>query len=269
MGIMILGALLIGLTLGLMGSGGSILTVPVLVYVLGHHGKVAIAESLAIVGGIAMVGLIPYARARLIDWHSVAYFGIPGMAGTWLGAWIANFVPASIQLVLFAIVMLGAAVMMFRGRVAPSVESHQRQALWKIVPEGLLVGIITGLVGVGGGFLIVPALVILGGLPMRSAVGTSLVIICLKSLSGFIKYMGVLAAVHATIDTRTVVLFVVLGIIGSMMGQAINQHLDQRLLKKTFAVFLVMMGVFVLTKELPHLANASPGSAVAGQASHG
>ena len=110
----VVGAILIGLTLGLLGSGGSILTVPVLVYLLGHQDKVAIAESLAIVGGIALAGMIPYARARLIDWRSVVLFGLPGMAGTYGGAWLARFVSGPAQLTLFAGVMLIAAWMMMR-----------------------------------------------------------------------------------------------------------------------------------------------------------
>src|SRR5690606_18217679 len=112
--LLLIGALLIGITLGLLGSGGSILTVPVLVYLLGHADKVAIAESLAIVGMIALLGIFPYARSRLIDWRSVVFFGLPGMVGTYGGAWLANFVPGAAQLVLFGLVMLLAAGLMLR-----------------------------------------------------------------------------------------------------------------------------------------------------------
>jgi len=128
----LLGALIIGLTLGLLGSGGSILTVPVLVYVLGHNGKVAIAESLAIVGGIAIAGMLPYARARQVDWRSVLFFGLPGMAGTYGGAWLARFISGPTQLVIFGCVMLAAAWMMFRksrGSASPSIDEH-RHPLW-------------------------------------------------------------------------------------------------------------------------------------------
>ncbi|MEL6615065.1 MAG: sulfite exporter TauE/SafE family protein, partial [Bacteroidota bacterium] len=171
----LLGAVAIGLVLGLLGSGGSILTVPVLVYLAGHADKVAIAESLAIVGAIAAVGAMPYARQRLVDWHSVLYFGVPGILGTYAGAALSAFIPGAVQLALFAAVMILAAVLMFRGRKeVPEGEERPRQPLWLIAVEGLLVGVLTGLVGVGGGFLIVPALVLLGGLSMRVAVGTSL-----------------------------------------------------------------------------------------------
>lgn len=145
-----LGAALIGISLGLLGSGGSILTVPVLVYLAGEPDKVAIAESLAIVGGIALAGSIPYAARRSVDWRSVLYFGIPGMAGTYAGAALSRFLPGPVQLALFALVMLSAAVMMFRQEQDRSDE-HARHAAWKIILEGTGVGIITGLVGVGGG----------------------------------------------------------------------------------------------------------------------
>lgn len=255
------GALLIGLTLGLLGSGGSILTVPVLVYVLGHDGKAAIAESLAVVGGISLVATLQYARARQVDWRSVLLFGVPGMAGTWGGAWLSRFVPETLQLVLFACVMLLAAGMMFRRarnraeRTAPvdSPVARRNHPEWQIATEGALVGILTGLVGVGGGFLIVPALVVLGGLPMRLAVGTSLMVIALKSGSGFLKYLGVLSTLGGGVDWPTIGIFLAVGIPGTLLGKALNTRLNQQLLQRAFAGFLVLMGIFVLSREIPRL----------------
>ena len=266
----ILGALLIGLSLGLLGSGGSILTVPVLVYLLGHEGKSAIAESLAIVGGIALAGAIPYGVARQIDWRSAVFFGIPGMFGTYGGAWLAKFLPAAVQLVLFAAVMLLAAWMMYRqtcrkSESAPHGDQPQpsdgprdasalpaaRHPLWQIVLEGLAVGVLTGLVGVGGGFLIIPALVLLGGLPMRLAVGTSLVVIAAKSFAGFAKYVEVLQDMQVALDWSTIGWFVVLGIVGTFAGNYLGTKLNQRALQRVFAVFLLVMGAFVLSQELP------------------
>ncbi len=261
---MIFGALVIGLTLGLLGSGGSILTVPVLVYVLGHDDKAAIAESLAIVGTIALIGMLPYAKRHQVDWRSVAFFGIPGMGGTYAGAWLAKFVTGPVQLVLFAVVMLLAAVMMFGRSRTGSVSASdggkspgESHAVWKIVLEGLFVGVVTGLVGVGGGFLIVPALVVLGGLPMRLAVGTSLVVVALKSFSGFLKYVGVVQSLGGHIDWQTIGIFVVVGIAGSLVGNAISQQVSQQALKRGFAGFLVVMGLFVLGREVPHVLAAS------------
>ena len=157
------GAIAIGISLGLLGSGGSIITVPVLVYLIGQDEKVAIAGSLFVVGNIALAGSLQYIRAKLIDWRNVVVFGVPGMSGTYLGAVIAAYVPGIIQLALFALVILLASYMMLRP-VELTDAPHEPREAWKIAGDGLLVGVITGLVGVGGGFLIVPALVLLGGL---------------------------------------------------------------------------------------------------------
>jgi sulfide:quinone oxidoreductase len=227
----ILGALLIGFTLGLLGSGGSILTVPVLVYLLHHNAKAAIAESLAIVGTIALAGVIPYGRSRHIDWRSVAFFGVPGMGGTYAGAWLARLLPATVQLVLFAGVMLLAAWMMFRNAPHGSNDidaARPRQAIWKITLEGLAVGVVTGVVGVGGGFLIVPALVLLCGLPMPAAVGTSLMVIALNAFTGLIKYHDVLAGLNVTVDWTTVGWFAGIGIVGMLVGRRVGQNMPRR-----------------------------------------
>ena len=265
----LLGAVAIGLVLGLLGSGGSILTVPVLVYLAGQPDKVAIAESLAIVGAIAAVGAVPYARQKLVDWHSVLYFGVPGIVGTYGGAALAKWIPGAVQLALFAVVMILAAGLMFRGRKeVPEGEVRERQPLWLIGIEGLLVGVLTGLVGVGGGFLIVPALVLLGGLSMRLAVGTSLLIIAAKSAAGFFKYTDVLAETGQHVDWQLIGLFAAIGIAGSFVGNALSQRVPQAQLKRGFAVFLVVMGVFILGKEGPAAlgiedAQAAPVSAAA------
>ena len=164
------GAVLIGLTLGLLGSGGSILAVPVLLYLVHMPDKLAIASSLGIVGGISVVGAAPYARNRLVVWRSVLLFGFPAMAGTWSGAWVAQYLSGAVQLLIFATVMLTAAVLMLRSRPIVTGTPATRAA-WKIMLDGVCTGVLTGTVGVGGGFIIVPALVILGGLGMRAAVG--------------------------------------------------------------------------------------------------
>ncbi len=244
------GAIAIGISLGLLGSGGSILTVPVLVYLIGQDEKVAIAGSLFIVGSIALVGSLQFLRAGLIQWRSVVVFGIPGMAGTWFGAYLAGWVPGITQLALFAIVMLIASWLMLRPPDLESAGSEPRE-VWKIAGDGLVVGVITGLVGVGGGFLIVPALVLLGGLTMRQAVATSLVVIALKSFSGFYKYVDVLAQQGLELDWRTLILVTALGIAGSFAGSHFAKRVPQEKLKKGFGYFLIVMGIYILIRSVP------------------
>ena len=244
------GAIAIGVSLGLLGSGGSILTVPVLVYLLGQDEKVAIAGSLFIVGSIALIGSLQYLRARLIDWRSVVVFGLPGMLGTYLGAWAAAYVSGLVQLTLFAVVMLLASAMMLRPVDLERAPAAPR-AVWKIAADGLVVGVITGLVGVGGGFLIVPALVLLGGLSMHRAVATSLLIIALKSFSGFFKYIDVLAGQSLSLDWKILGIVTGLGVVGSLLGGQIAGRVPQDSLKRGFAYFLIVMGLYILARSLP------------------
>ena len=244
------GAIAIGLSLGLLGSGGSILTVPVLVYLLGQDEKVAIAGSLFIVGSIALAGGLQFLRAGFVQWHSVLMFGIPGMLGTYLGAVLSAFVSGVMQLALFALVMLVASVLMLRPLDLQHAAGRQRAA-WQIAFDGLVVGVITGLVGVGGGFLIVPALVLLGGLSMHHAVATSLVIIALKSFSGFLTYLDVLQQQSLELDWRILGIVTALGIIGSVAGSKLARRLPQDKLKRWFGWFLVVMGIYILAHSGP------------------
>lgn len=244
------GAIAIGLSLGLLGSGGSILTVPVLVYLLGQDEKVAIAGSLFIVGSIALAGGLQFLRAGFVEWRSVLMFGLPGMLGTYLGAVLAAYVSGVMQLALFALVMLAASYLMLRPLDLEHAGGAPRAA-WKIASEGLVVGVITGLVGVGGGFLIVPALVLLGGLSMHRAVATSLVIIALKSYSGFWKYLDVLEQQSLELDWNTLLLVTALGVAGSVAGSRLARRLAQDKLKKWFGWFLVVMGIYILARSGP------------------
>ena len=249
----LIGAAVVGLSLGLLGSGGSILTVPVLVYILGHEDKIAIAESLAIVGGIALASALPFARKGLVEWRSVVFFGIPGMLGTYAGSYASQFVDGSVQLVIFAVVMLGASVLMIRGR-KPVAEEHQKRrspALTGV--KGFVVGCVTGLVGVGGGFMIVPALVLLERIPMKRAVATSLAIITINSAVGFVKHLGVVRSLGMEVDWTTIGLFLLVGIAGSMVGRAIGGKIDQQALRRVFGVFLVVMAGVILVEEAPRV----------------
>lgn len=240
-------AALIGVSLGLLGGGGSILAVPVFVYVLGLGAKEAIAMSLAVVGLTSLFAAYGHWRAGNVDLRVALIFGAVAMAGTYLGARLAVFFSGAAQLILFAGVMLAAAFFMFRNKTpgaganeseAPSI---QKMSLGAIVPEGLAVGALTGLVGVGGGFLIVPALVLLGKVPMKLAVGTSLLVIAMKSAAGFAGYLGQIEIPWAFMG-----LFTAVAIAGSFAGAYLVRFVPQEALKKAFAAFLVVMGVFIL-----------------------
>lgn len=248
---LILGALCVGLSLGLLGSGGSILTVPILVYALGQGEKEAIAGSLAIVAGISALAAIPYALRRQIAWRSVLLFGLPGMAGAWIGSRIAEGIPGAVQLAIFAVVMLVAAGFMLLRSNAAEPSGRDSRAAWKIALDGIGVGLLTGLVGVGGGFLIVPALVLLGGLPMSLAVGTSLVIIAGNAATGFVAHLGTVRTLGIELDTRAILTFIALGGLGALAGHTAGRRLPQATLRRIFAIGLLALGVYVLWRNLP------------------
>jgi len=178
-------------------------------------------------------------------------FGGPGMLGAALGAWGAHYVSSTLQMLVFAALLLSAAYLMFRPVKLDETDCPtSERAFYKIALDGLVVGAITGLVGVGGGFLIIPALVLLGGLPMRLAVGTSLVIIAAKSFVGFAAYLKVLEAQSLSIDWHIILLFSIIGVIGGWLGHKASSMVNQALLKQVFAVFLVLMGAFILCKNI-------------------
>lgn len=247
----LLGALAIGLSLGLLGSGGSILTVPVLHYLVGQPEKLAIGGSLLVVGLIAAIAAIPYALHRQVDWRNVAWFGLPGMMGAWIGATLAHWVPGPVQLATFALVMLVAAWRMLRGGAAARGDAGPQRLA--VVAGGFGVGALSGLVGVGGGFLIVPALVLLAGVPMASAVGTSLAVIALNAFTGFARYVEVLAAQSLQLDWPVLLAIAGVGTIGSFAGGRLGRRLPQSTLRKAFGVFLIAMGLFIAADAGPRL----------------
>lgn len=249
--IALLGALAIGLSLGLLGSGGSILTVPVLHYLVGQPEKLAIGGSLLVVGLIAASAAIPYAVNRQVDWRNVAWFGGPGMLGAWLGATLAHWVPGPMQLAAFAAVMLVAAWRMLRGGAADRTDDEPHRLA--VVAGGFGVGALSGLVGIGGGFLIVPALVLLAGVPMVNAVGTSLAVIALNAFTGFAKYLGVLERQSLALDWPVLLAVAGVGIVGSFAGHRLGRRLPQATLRRAFGGFLVVMGIFIAADAGPRL----------------
>lgn len=260
-------SVLIGVSLGLLGGGGSILTVPILVYALDVEPKSAIATSLLVVGVTSAAALIPHARAGRVRVRTGLVFGAAGMVGAYLAGLVAHFIPAGILMLAFSVMMLVTAVAMLRGRKSPeqtgsAAESPRELPVAKVLLEGLVVGAVTGLVGAGGGFLVVPALVLLGGLPMSTAVGTSLVVIAMKSLAGLAGYLG-----HVTIDWKLAAIVSVFAVLGSLLGGRLAGRVSAERLRKGFAWFVVAMGTFMLVQQLPKLLGIQPEwGALAGQA---
>lgn len=251
-------ALLIGITLGLLGGGGSILTVPVFVYVMGLDPKAAIAMSLPVVGGAALVGVVRHWALGNVALRTALPFGLAAMAAAFLGARVARYIPGTAQLVILGLVMAAAAASMLRpprlGARAGSpgaddppagapVPAPLRRA--ELLALGALVGALTGIVGVGGGFLIVPALVVLGGMPMTHAVGTSLLVIAMNTLTGFIGYAGTVA-----IDWGVVLRFGGAAAAGILVGSALTTRVGQQALRKAFALLLFIVAALILWQSI-------------------
>jgi uncharacterized membrane protein YfcA len=255
-------AALIGLSLGLLGGGGSILTVPIFVYVLGFEPKESIAMSLAVVGATSLFGTVGHWRAGNVNLRVALIFGTVAMAGTYGGARLAVFFSGPAQLALFAVVMLAAAFFMFtdrKERDAPAPAQSMRAPL--IIAEGVAVGVLTGLVGVGGGFLVVPALVVLGRVPMKEAIGTSLLVIAMKSAAGFAGYVGQVDVPWAFMSGFTAV-----AVAGILAGTYLIRFVPQSALKRSFAVFLLIMGTAILYENWDVLRPASTSTGVLGMA---
>jgi uncharacterized protein len=238
-------AVLVGIALGVLGGGGSILTVPILVYLAGLDAKHAIAMSLFVVGVTSAVGAVAHARAGRVRWRTGLVFGTAAMAGAYGGGRLAALIPGGWLLAGFGVMMVVTAVAMIREPRTPIAARHEL-SVPLAVTEGVVVGALTGLVGAGGGFLVVPALVLLGGLPMTVAVGTSLVVIAMKS---FAALAGYLATVH--IDWTLALAVTAAAVLGGVLGGRFAGRVPERLLRKGFGWFVVTMGVFVLAQQLP------------------
>lgn len=245
--VVVLLATLVGLSLGLLGGGGSILTVPLLTYVAGMDAKEAIAASLFVVGTTSVVSTIAHARRGNVQWRTGLIFGVASMAGAFLGGLLGGFIPSVILMLAFALMMIATATAMLRGR-KQRADTGEKTALplGKILAEGLAVGLVTGLVGAGGGFLVVPALALLGGLPMPVAVGTSLLVISMKSFAGLAGYMT-----SVSLDWPLVLAVTGAALVGALIGARLTSVVPEQALRKGFGVFVLVMGVFILYQELP------------------
>ena len=239
-------AVFVGIALGLLGGGGSILTVPLLAYVAGMEAKQAIATSLLVVGTTSAVAAVSHARAGRVQWRTGLVFGVAGMAGAYAGGVLARFIPGSVLLIGFAVMMIATAIAMLRGRkdVGP-VEPGHRIPVPKVIVEGLVVGLVTGLVGAGGGFLVVPALALLGGLPMPIAVGTSLVVIAMKSFAGFAGYLS-----SVSIDWKVAGMVTAAAVVGALVGARLTALVNPDSLRKSFGWFVLVMSSVILFEEV-------------------
>lgn len=259
-----LASIIIGISLGLIGGGGSILTVPVLVYLLGVEPMMATAYSLFIVGASSLVGAFPKYKQGLISLKTAIVFGIPSIIAVFATRkLIVPSIPTEVfqlgnlvitksilMMVLFAVLMVAASVSMIREKKNGNGKEESEQQKFNypmIILEGAVVGVLTGLVGAGGGFLIIPALVMLSKLPMKMAVGTSLLIIAAKSLIGFI---GDVSTNASEMDWTLLLIVTALAIAGIFAGNALSKKIDGNKLKKGFGWFVLIMGVYIIVNEL-------------------
>lgn len=253
-------AIIIGLTLGLIGSGGSILTVPALVYLLGIAPVPATAYSLFVVGLTSLIGSLTYMKKDLVSYKTALLFSIPSFVAVFftrkfLMPWIPDDITLTgyisfskdiFVMILFAVLMILASVSMIKNN-KPEPDGKEISYNYPLIMlEGFIIGILTGLVGAGGGFLIIPALVLLAKLPMKIAVGTSLLIIAVKSLIGFLGDLGG----HQVIDWSLLMGFSVFAVAGIFIGAYLSKFISSAKLKPAFGWFVLVMGIYIIGKEI-------------------
>ncbi len=244
----------IGMAVGMFGGGGSILTTPMLVYIGDFDPKPAIAASAVLVAVTSFIGMIQYARAGQVRWKTGLIFGSAGVVGALLAGQVGQRLPGNLVLVLLGIMMVLTAIAMIRGRKEMHAKHHEGLPLFRILLDGFVVGIATGLVGAGGGFLVVPALVLLGGIPMQAAVGTSLMVVMMKAIATFISYRikffgeDGFAAVNpeTEFDWGVTLLVVAFAIVGVFIGVKFATKVHPDALRKWFGWFVLIVGSFTL-----------------------
>ncbi len=240
-------SLAIGLSLGLLGGGGSILTVPVLHYIFAIDAHDAIAMSLVIVALTSLFALIPHARTRTVQWRIGLVFGAASMVSAFAGARVGARLPSAVLVVAFAALMLAVGIVMVvrarRGATSPPVP--RAASLERILATGVGVGLLTGVLGAGGGFIIVPALALVGGLAIRQAVATSLLVIAMNSIAALAGTAG-----HATLDVHVLVPVAAIAMAGSMLGMRLGRPLSAHQLQRWFGAFIVIIGGAILLREL-------------------
>jgi uncharacterized protein len=243
-------AVLVGVTLGLLGGGGSIVTLPILLYVVRVAPEQAIASSLLVVGATSAATLFPHARAGRVHWNTGLLFGVASMVGAYVGGRCSSLLPPSVLMLAFGTMMLVTATAMMRPRraqLAPR-EPSERFRFTPITVLGLVVGAVTGLVGAGGGFLVVPTLVLLGRLPIASAVGTSLLVIAMNSAAGLAGHLA-----HTHVTWGVVLPVMAASVCGSLLGSRLTGRVDAETLRRGFAWFVMATAVCILGNQLIQL----------------
>ncbi|WP_147678988.1 sulfite exporter TauE/SafE family protein [Algibacter pacificus] len=254
-----IGALIVGLVLGLIGGGGSILTVPLLVYLLAYNPIIATAYSLFVVGTTSLVGTIQKFQKGLVDVKTGLAFSFPSFIAVYLSRrYLVQNIPETLFtisnfeltkdmgiMVFFAIIMLVASVSMIKNKKKEADITSAKQSYYKTFIQGLVIGAITGLIGAGGGFLYVPALVLWANIPMKKAVGTSLIIVTINSLIGFIGDVQTL-----DIEWTFLLTFTAISIVGILLGTYFSKFISGKKLKKSFGYFILLMAIYIMYKEL-------------------
>lgn len=249
-------AVFVGIALGLLGGGGSILTVPLLAYVAGVEPKHAIAMSLLVVGVTSAIAAITHARAGRVRWRTAMFFGLAAMAGAYAGGRVAHYIPGTVLLVAFAVIMVAAGLAMLRGRKDTGAsDADQHLPVVRIVLLGIAVGVISGLVGAGGGFLLVPALALLAGLPMPIAVGTSLVVISMQSFAGLAGHLS-----SEQIDWRLAIFVTAAAIVGALLGGRLIAFVNPATLRQAFGWFVLLMASVILAREVDPAVGVAAGA---------
>lgn len=248
-------SVLIGVTLGLLGGGGAILTLPLLVYVMKVAPSSAIPTTLFVVGVTSVIGGALHARAGAVRWRTAGVFALAAMPAAFGAGRLAHLIPPNVLLVLFSIVMIVASIAMLRGR-KDAPDGERQVQLGRSVALGAAVGGLSGLVGAGGGFLVVPALALFGGLAIREAMATSLVVIALQSFAGFIGHVA-----HADLDLHVLGAVTAASVAGSVAGVWLATRIAPASLRRGFAWLVVATAVFMLAKQLPPVPAVLAGAA--------
>ncbi|PPD03976.1 MAG: hypothetical protein CTY29_07595 [Methylobacter sp.] len=250
-------AVTIGMLLGLLGGGGSILTVPMLVYLLHIEPKAAIVTSFVVVGVSSLIAIVPHARRGHVCWKNALFFGASGMAGAYCGGRLAVHFSNAMLMALFGVITLltGLAMVLKRqGKTETATETQDagpqlmcsmQTPYLRLLFDGFFAGGLTGMVGVGGGFLIVPVLTMLVGLPMPAAIGTSLMIIVMNAVAGLLGYSN-----HVAVDVELTVIVTACTVVGSVLGSVLSNYISASLLRKSFGWFVVLVAVYVLSNAV-------------------